>query len=347
MSEPWVDLPRELAAVWFADIVGYTPLMSHNEQLAHELRREFERLATGFASAAGGRIVKRQGDGAFASFPSALAAVDAALKLRDAFSPHRATFGVECSLRIGADLGDVIPQEDGDIHGNPVNLAARLTKRASPGEILVSSTVAWQLGAHPQFSLRPLGPTALKGIASKVSVYAVDLAKPTLTPNAVNGTTPSLVEVRWIDNLNQDWDRVRLKVACRVASESMSVFVTGWANAGGGVANLLGDPCPLAWGDGGTCLRAREGEEAIVILGKVEEYSVMPGGDMYRRMRLGCAGGGVAHSYEPDGSGTAKGQFLLRLRVVAVGHSPQDLWVLVRTSSRDLGVSVSEESDPR
>ena len=76
---------RRLAAVWFADIVGYTELSARDQDLALRVVRELQRIARMQCDAPGGRVVKLLGNAVLAVFDSADGAVRAAVGLRDAF----------------------------------------------------------------------------------------------------------------------------------------------------------------------------------------------------------------------------------------------------------------------
>ena len=83
----------------------------------------------------GGREVKHTGDGIMASFPSAVSAVEASLAIQ------REMAGGEVRVRIGLNAGEPIAEDD-DLFGTAVQLAARITDRAEPGQVLVSRVVA-------------------------------------------------------------------------------------------------------------------------------------------------------------------------------------------------------------
>jgi class 3 adenylate cyclase len=93
-------------------------------------------------SADGGRIVKTTGDGILVEFPSAVDAVRNALDIQGAMR-RRSTDVTEenrIEFRIGINVGDVIVEGD-DIHGDGVNVAARLEGLCGPGEVFISGSV--------------------------------------------------------------------------------------------------------------------------------------------------------------------------------------------------------------
>src|SRR5438105_15501740 len=85
-------------------------------------------------------------------------------------------------FRVGVNLGDIIIGEDNDIHGDGVNVAARLEGIAEPGGICVSGTVRDHIGDRLDLAFDDLGEQALKNIARPVRVYRVQFAKTERTP---------------------------------------------------------------------------------------------------------------------------------------------------------------------
>ena len=176
---------RRLAAVWFADIVGYTGLTAQDENAALQVVETFQKQTRQEIDRYGGRLVKFLGDGAMAEFHSTDAAVRSAVGLRRAFRSSTLG-GSACSLRIGIHLGDVVTASDGDIYGDGVNTASRLAKEASPGKVLVSEDIWRQLRQQPDFSFRSAGERALRGIQGRVRLFEVGLPERTEAPAAVD-----------------------------------------------------------------------------------------------------------------------------------------------------------------
>jgi adenylate cyclase len=167
-------LHRHLAAVWFADIVGYTRLSEENEGEAVRLAHAFQRAARAVVERFGGRIVKSMGDGALAEFPSSEMAVRSAHALLAAFAGVADDDGLRTSgLRVGVHVGDVAATDDGDLYGDGVNVASRLQSAAEPGEVWVSEDVWRQLRRRPELSFDSRGEHALKGIGQPMQTYAV------------------------------------------------------------------------------------------------------------------------------------------------------------------------------
>ena len=122
---------RQLAAIMFTDIVGYTALMGKDSNKALELVRQSKQIQKPLVVKHNGLWLKEMGDGAMAQFGSALDAVNCAMEIQ---RTSRADF--EADLRIGIHLGD-ITIENNDVYGDGVNVAARLESIADPGGIYI------------------------------------------------------------------------------------------------------------------------------------------------------------------------------------------------------------------
>ncbi|MFN2420512.1 MAG: tetratricopeptide repeat protein [Gemmatimonadota bacterium] len=149
-----------LAAVWFADLVGYSELAARDADGAFHLAQAFHEIVREVVEERRGRVVKRMGDGVLSAFPSTRSAIAAAIVLRD--EVRRRTGN---AVRIGVHVGDVTGVPDGDLYGDGINVAARLEADALPGQILVSEDVWRQMRQRPGFAFRALGERQLKGTA--------------------------------------------------------------------------------------------------------------------------------------------------------------------------------------
>ncbi len=121
---------RQLAAIMFTDIVGYTALMGNDEQKAFELLNKNRQLQKPIIEQYNGIWIKELGDGVMASFNTVSDAVTAAIKIQEACNTAK-----DFQLRIGIHLGEVV-FEDNDVFGDGVNIASRIQSAAEPGEIL-------------------------------------------------------------------------------------------------------------------------------------------------------------------------------------------------------------------
>jgi len=166
---------RRLAAILAADVVGYSRLIEQDEAGTRtRLRKLHAELIDPRINQDGGRIVKMMGDGVLVEFPSAIAAVENALSIQKSIAEHEASQPEERRIRfrVGINVGDVIVEED-DIHGEGVNVAARLEGLCQPGEIYVSGTVYDQAAGKLEAAFDDLGEQTVKNIAKPVRTYRV------------------------------------------------------------------------------------------------------------------------------------------------------------------------------
>ncbi|HLX32434.1 MAG TPA: tetratricopeptide repeat protein [Gaiellaceae bacterium] len=158
-------LERRLLAVMFTDMVGYTALMQADEGRAVEKRDLYVDALERQHDDAGGTIVQRLGDGSLSTFPSALAAVGAAVAMQRELAPA----GVP--VRIGIHVGDVIVEPE-RLTGDAVNVAARVESFAVPGSVLLSDTAYEQIKNQPGVEVAALGSFRLKNVGRPVDLYA-------------------------------------------------------------------------------------------------------------------------------------------------------------------------------
>ncbi len=173
---------RRLSAVLAADVAGYTRLM---EQDTHGTVAAWQRARTDTIDPAiaeySGRIVKHTGDGFLAEFPTVLDAVSCAIELQGRLANGPLEF------RMGVNLGDIV--DDGeDIHGEGVNIAARLEGLADAGGICVSGGVYEQVRNQIDAAFEDIGEREVKHVSAPVRVYRVALdgqvARPVHRPAA-------------------------------------------------------------------------------------------------------------------------------------------------------------------
>jgi TolB-like protein/class 3 adenylate cyclase/Tfp pilus assembly protein PilF len=171
-----------LAAVWFADIVGYSRLASRDEKAALGLVDVLRSVLNETLQQYDGRLVKLMGDGALVEFASADAAVRSALDLVRRFAERGGALVPASRLRVGVHVGEVAPGPDGDLYGDGVNTAARLQQSAGPGEVVVSEDVWRSLRQRPDHRFTPLGQRRLKGLAVSVRIFRAEPAEAVLRP---------------------------------------------------------------------------------------------------------------------------------------------------------------------
>jgi adenylate cyclase len=158
---------RQLAAILFADMTGYTALMQENEQLARSKRQRLKEVLEDTVARFHGKILQYYGDGSLSIFNSAIDSVHAAIEIQQQLQQHP-----KVDLRIGIHTGDVIIEEE-SIYGDGVNLASRIESLAVPGGVFVSEKVYDELRNQEHIQTRELGYFELKNIKQPIRVYAI------------------------------------------------------------------------------------------------------------------------------------------------------------------------------
>jgi class 3 adenylate cyclase/TolB-like protein len=188
LSVPIHPVERKLAAILAADVAGYSRLMGQDEAGTLARLKEHRReLIDPKIAEHKGRIVKTTGDGILIEFPSVVEAVACAVAVQRGMAERNASIPEDQRIvfRVGINLGDIIV-EDADIHGDGVNIAARLEAISEPGGICISGTVRDHVGDRLDLAFDELGEQALKNIARPVQAYQVLLANaeraPTISP---------------------------------------------------------------------------------------------------------------------------------------------------------------------
>jgi len=150
----------------FTDIVGFTQLIDeHGDDLAMSLLERQEQLVLRTLPESA-RVVKELGDGLLLWFDDASAAILTCLVLQQAFE-NESDGDMPMWVRIGMHWG--CPRARGDdIIGSDVNLAARISELAAPGEVLCSEATAAQAGELAGVNFEPLGPVFVRGVADAV-----------------------------------------------------------------------------------------------------------------------------------------------------------------------------------
>lgn len=158
---------RQLAAIMFTDIVGYTALMGENEQRAFELLKKNRIIQKPIIEKFKGRWLKEIGDGVLASFSTVSDAVYCAKEIQETCLSEP-----DLKLRIGIHLGEVV-FEGNDVFGDGVNIASRLENLSPAGTILVSESVHRNIRNKPDIQTKFIGEEQLKNVSEPVRIYQV------------------------------------------------------------------------------------------------------------------------------------------------------------------------------
>lgn len=168
-------MDRRLAAILMADVVGYSRLSHLDEEgtrarFQTHLKEIFEPKIVEHH----GRLIKTMGDGLLVEFSSIVNALRCAIDMQQAGAKKNAELRSDQQLqfRMGINLGDIIAEDD-DVHGDGVNIAARLQGLADPGGIVISGSAYDQVSNKINVSLESLGEQSVKNIAKPIRAYRV------------------------------------------------------------------------------------------------------------------------------------------------------------------------------
>jgi len=158
---------RQLSAVMFTDIVGYSKMMNRDEKHAAEIRAIHREAFNKYHKLYSGDLIQYFGDGTLSVFKSTVEAVGCAIAIQKELKNEHSV-----PLRIGLHVGDIV-YDGADIYGDGVNLASRIENLCPTGSVLVSGKLAEDLQNHQQFSTKSLGQFELKNISLPIELHAI------------------------------------------------------------------------------------------------------------------------------------------------------------------------------
>ncbi|NEU07099.1 hypothetical protein GZH53_02130 [Flavihumibacter sp. R14] len=191
---------RQLAAIMFTDIVGYTAIMGSDESKAFDLLTKNRLLQKPIVEEYGGRWIKELGDGVMASFSTVTDAVAAAVRIQEACNRNN-----EYLLRIGIHLGEVV-FEDNDVFGDGVNIASRIQAIAAPGGIYISESVYNNVSNKHEIATEFVKQEVLKNVKEPVKIYKIITDSEPASPS-LSKRPPKSIAVLPFVNMSNDPDQ--------------------------------------------------------------------------------------------------------------------------------------------
>jgi len=158
---------RQLAAIMFTDIEGYTALMQQDEKKGIETRKHHREIFNQTTGKYKGKILQYYGDGTLSIFSSAIDAVVCGVEMQLKFQSDP-----KVPVRIGIHTGDIVFSED-DIIGDGVNVASRVESLSVPGSVFISDKVFDEIKNQPEIQTRSMGFFELKNVKKPVEVHAI------------------------------------------------------------------------------------------------------------------------------------------------------------------------------
>lgn len=158
---------RQLAAIMFTDIKGYTALMQQDEDEAVKARKKHRSIFNSITDKYNGKVLQYYGDGTLSIFDSAVDAVKCGIEMQLGFREAPAI-----PVRIGIHTGDIFFSEE-DIVGDSVNVASRIESLAVPGSVFVSEKAYDEIKNQSTIKATRLQAFRLKNVETPVVVYAI------------------------------------------------------------------------------------------------------------------------------------------------------------------------------
>lgn len=192
---------RQLAAIMFTDMTGYTALMQENEQKAKILRDRQRQTHIRFIQLHNGKILQYYGDGTLSIFNSAIDSVKCAIEIQRELQKEP-----KVPLRIGIHSGD-ISYDDQGVYGDCVNVASRIEAISVPGAVVISDKVFDEIKNQNEISAISLGRFNLKNIKRQVEVYAINnegLIIPTAVQLGIKAGNEKSIAVLPFVNMSSD-----------------------------------------------------------------------------------------------------------------------------------------------
>src|SRR5215468_10273428 len=171
-------MKRKIAAIFAADIAGYSRLVAEDEEETLRRLASYRLVIDDFIAKGSGRIFNTAGDAVLAEFPSAVEAVRCAIDIQESLRTRNMAYppSRQMAFRIGITIGDVV-ERDGDLLGDGVNIAARLEGLAEVGGICVSRAVHEQVANKLSVQFADIGEQEVKNIPTPVHAYMVAMRR--------------------------------------------------------------------------------------------------------------------------------------------------------------------------
>jgi TolB-like protein/class 3 adenylate cyclase len=180
---------RQLAAIMFTDIQGYTALMQQNEEKAVQARDKHRHIFNSVTEKHNGKILQYYGDGTLSIFDSAIDAVKCAIEMQLEFQKKPSI-----PVRIGIHTGDILFNKE-DIIGDGVNVASRIESLSVPGSVFISDKVYDEIKNQETIQTAMLKTYKLKNVENPMKVWAISNAGLIVpTPDDIKGKTDASID---------------------------------------------------------------------------------------------------------------------------------------------------------
>src|SRR6201986_2770595 len=171
-------MKRKIAAIFAADIAGYSRLVAEDEEETLRRLAAYRAVTDDFIAKAGGGGFNTPGGAGLSAFPSAVEAARCAIDIQESLRTRNMAYppSRQMNFRVGITIGDVV-ERDGDLLGDGVNIAARLEGLAEVGGICVSRAVHEQVANKLSVQFADIGAQEVKNIPTPVHAYMVAMRR--------------------------------------------------------------------------------------------------------------------------------------------------------------------------
>lgn len=181
----------------FADVAGFSRMMERDDVgTMAEWKKVRSDIIEPKIAEHRGRLIRIIGDGLFVEFLSAVNAVQWAIEVQGALRAREPSGAAPLVLRIGINVEDVIV-DDEDLHGDGVNIAARIQQLAEPGEVVVTAAVRDYVLNKLGVGMIDLGDRTLKNISRPIRIYRMDRRKHDFDPVGTTGVRTAVPHLAW------------------------------------------------------------------------------------------------------------------------------------------------------
>lgn len=199
---------RQLAAIMFTDITGFSAMMEADEEYGRRIRNRHRSVFKEVHDVHGGKILQYFGDGTLSIFDSAVAAVECAVEMQIEFRKEP-----EVPLRIGIHTGDISYDDEG-AYGDGLNIASRIERLCIPGGVFVSAKVFDDIKNHAWLTAVSLGDFRLRNIYREIEIFAITCKGLDYPTQVEISTYPEYVDTQGV---RAPVGRKRKWVACLLA----------------------------------------------------------------------------------------------------------------------------------
>ncbi len=158
---------RQLSAIMFIDIVGYTALMQASEKEGIKKVGQYRSIVEHLLIEYDGELLQHQGDGSLCIFRSSVGALKCAERIQ-----HQVQQNTSLNIRIGVHVGDIV-KDGNDYFGDGINIASRLESLGEAGSILFTERVYFDIQSHPDLLTKYIGEYQFKNDNNPHHVYAL------------------------------------------------------------------------------------------------------------------------------------------------------------------------------